>query len=760
MAKKLNKKQSKSHQLAKARGQHNARPLLEEALRMLRRGNSDRALKLAAEALDLAATDAEHEAAQQLLAETHFRAAMEGPPAQRLARLEQALTLTPSDPRLLIQQGVALWQAGNLSAAAAALEQAAELAPAHPGLAYLRQLARLAQGESWQAEGLTEAEANTLRTVQALIEQQATLPTPAPTLAPQPGVWQALHQLAQGDSTTAAAPLKAAADHATAPDVKRLLRYYQGIAAIRLENGTAAQTAWQQAQGLASPTPWLAENLSLRLRDQATELAAQKKWAAIPALTRQTPDQLSDRILADTIGLAHFHLGYEAAQAEQWGRAAQHWRQAEAWAGNRQIAQNLALAEEAVGNWEAAAQAWREMARRRPRSRNHPDYLDDNQVAGIWRHAAECYRETGNIPEAITCLKTAIKYAKQDADLRLDLADALLANEQVDASLNELGRIVEIAPNHVGALMRLGTLMLDKWGEDSRPIWRRVLALEPTNLEARAGLSQAYTRVIQVPWHPMGGGKGEKALIEEALQEVGDYAPFLVELGLFYQHERSEHDLSRAYLLRAAALDPTDPATLSIILHELLHVGQSGDVEQLVEMARALPRLLPVFWFTQVEQALGCEVGEEWRTRFLDEAVALAEQPHVAESKAALLIKAYEVSDNAEDRTLVAHVEQRIRAEIPESGGVEFIEALRALDADNLRAAKQHFNKAKRQARRAKDSTALAFIEEMATLTLHGPPGPLSPAMLARLMELFPDGPPSLEQLERLPDDFFDDLYF
>lgn len=760
MAKKLTKKQSKSHQLAKARGQQNCRPLLEESLRMLRRGNPDRALKLATEGSELATTAAERDAAQRLLAEAHFRAALEGPPAQRLARLEQALALTPTDPRLLVQRGVALWQGGDLPAARKELDRAAEVEPTRPGLAYLRQLARLALGEVWQTEGLTESEANTLRTLHALLAKEPTLPDAGPTLATQPGLWQALHQLAQGDATAATVSLKEAADHATAPDVKRLLRYYQGIAAMRLGDGATAQAAWQQAQGLASPMPWLVENLALRLRDQATELAAQEKWSAIPLLTRQTPDQVQDRILAETIGLAHFHLGYEEAQAERWARAAHHWRQAEAWAGNRQIAQNLALAEEAGGNWEQAAQAWREMARRRPRSRSHPDYLDDNQVAGIWRHAAECYREVENIPEAITCLKTAIKYAPKDADLRLDLADALMANEQADASLNEVRRILDLAPDHVEALLRLGTLLMDKWNEDSRPIWRRVLELEPTRIEARMGLSEVYLKLIQWPWHILTQGKGREEIVTEALKHLSDYAPFLASLGLLYRNVYHDNARCCEYLLRAAETDPTNARVVSLVLHELLHVGQAADVERLFEMARTLPRLLPDFWFGQVEQALGCEVGEAWRTRFLDEAVALAEQPHVPASKAALLIKAYEVSDNAEDRTLVAHVEQRIRAEVPESGGVEFIEALKALDADNVRAAKQHFNKAKRQARRAKDASALEFIEEMATLTLHGPPGPLSPAMLARLMEMFPDGPPSLEALESLPDDFFNDLYF
>ena len=48
------------------------------------------------------------------------------------------------------------------------------------------------------------------------------------------------------------------------------------------------------------------------------------------------------------LAVAHAHLGYAAAQANDWSTAAQHWQEATTHNASRQLFQNLALAREAL----------------------------------------------------------------------------------------------------------------------------------------------------------------------------------------------------------------------------------------------------------------------------------------------------------------------------------------------------------------------------------------------------------------------------
>jgi tetratricopeptide (TPR) repeat protein len=124
MAKRVSKKRSKNNRLLRARAQKDPIPLLREALRMLRRGNHDRALKLANDGLYLASSKDEQSKAQEILAEIHFRAAMQSSPSEQVVRLEKALALRPNDARIRFRYAIALWRVNRLPAALNALEKA------------------------------------------------------------------------------------------------------------------------------------------------------------------------------------------------------------------------------------------------------------------------------------------------------------------------------------------------------------------------------------------------------------------------------------------------------------------------------------------------------------------------------------------------------------------------------------------------------------------------------------------------------------
>src|SRR5205823_1768716 len=159
------------------------------------------------------------------------------------------------------------------------------------------------------------------------------------------------------------------------------------------------------------------------LNQRIIDAAKQGDWQEAINLINSEPARIDDPSLKEIAGLAHYNLGYEAAKAEKWEIAARHWRKAGEQLGSCRLAQNLALAEEALENWGDSADAWREMVRRRSRKADNPDYLDNNQVAAIWRRAAECYRKDDEVDEAITCLKTALKYAENSMELRLVITD-------------------------------------------------------------------------------------------------------------------------------------------------------------------------------------------------------------------------------------------------------------------------------------------------------------------------------------------------
>ncbi len=757
MAKKLSKKESKRRFVQQARIRQETGPLLAESMRRLRRGNMDQALTLAMDALSMAEQDDERHRAQQVVAEVLFRMAMLGTEEGRLARLRGALEASPDDARIRFHLAVTLLRAGQANEALREMDAVAAKEPERPGLAYLRQLARLAQGKATSETGLSADEVTTLRAARHLMQKQnrAPLVLEGAPLGQSAEAWQAL-ELMRRDP--AAAPIEALEQAANALEdgaIQRHLLYYKGVAAMRAGEATAARQAWLDGQARGLATPWLTEALAYSLRERAVQLAAAEAWAEIVELGAQAPDQIEDRILAETIGLAYFHLGYEAAQAGKWLRAAQEWRRAEPYIRNRHLAQNLALAEEALNNWKQAAEAWRAMARRRPRSTDHPDYLTDSQVAGIWRRAAYCYRQVGDPAEAITCMRTAIKYDPQDTEFRRELVSDLLDNDQLDAARNELERTLAIAPDDVATLIQLASLNLELglWrGGESIPLWRRALAVEPQNQEASEGLARAYVQKIE--WAPMHGDEGVDALIEQALTELPNHPRLLLGVARSFQ-KRQVPARARELYLRAYEIAPEEVPSVSILLHELLHLDGDKLVEEMLPRVREIPLLLPGFWFNQSERVLHCKLDPTWVICFSDEAIKLAGRPHVPETAATLLMSAYEILGPTAPSELKDYYSKRIRNEAAACGGPEFVAALEAVAKDETSAARRLFNQAKRAARRSKDKSALAFIEEIEEAAFALPGSKINFGVLERLMDLFPDGPPSPEILARLLDEDF-----
>jgi tetratricopeptide (TPR) repeat protein len=664
------------------------------------------------------------EAARQLLAEVHFRAAAGMTEAvSRLEHLDKALGYAPGLGKLHYYRGLALWQLDRLSEAIPELDAAFEAEPERPRLAYLRQLARLAGGQPWKADKLPAAEANTLLVVAQLLRAKTTEPVvaalPGPTLGEGSALWQALLEMRRDASAAPVELLHQATTENTRRPVQAILLYYLGVAAARAGATGEASSAWVKARSVGLETPWLRQNQTVFLQERAIEDTLTGRWQEFLDAVRQVPLPPGDPLLAELVGIAHYHAGYAAAQTGRWRVAAEHWRQAQELHGSRNVAQNLALAEEKLGHWKQAADAWREMIRRRPRKPEHADYLSDAQVAFIWDHIAECYDRAGVTGEALVTLKNAAKYAPDSVDRRLKVVDALVGDERDEAAINELQRILELDPQHEDALMRLGALYKQSWRQDPMPIWRRVLETNPASTEAREELAEAYLAQVAPkfgqPQRFMLYGPSTPretvSLLERALKEVPGHPKLLYQMG-FELMEMGKKKEGLPLLIEAYDAAPTDAGVVGNVFHELLHSQASDEVTKRLPQVRQIPGLRPAFWIQQGESVLECKLGEDWAERFFNEALQLVGRPWVDDTWAGIMLQIVETADGTEAKDLAATYAERVAAEAPASGAREYLEARRIFEhKHDAKAALKLLRKAQQAARAAKDQGVLLMAE-------------------------------------------------
>jgi len=729
MASKKNKRRNRSSQ---------ARPVskpildyatsLERAQRALEQNQADSALYYAEKAAEFVNTERNPQAGaavHQFQAEAHFRLAANSPLArEQEIHLDAALSLYPNETRFHFQRAIALIRQSRLDDAATALDKAS----GHPGVAFVGALLRVAANQPWEEKGLTPEEANTLHLLQAVHQNRPA--AELRQLAQQPllasnEIWQRLLDLRSDPNAATPEQLQTLAEPLASRPAQGILHYYAGVAALSQGRRNKAGEAWGSSVASGWNAPWLTENSEYMGREGVISLAQEEKWAEIVAIAEKIPGSVSDRILSETIGTAYFTLGYQAAEVADWPKAAGYLRAAGKFVGGRTLAQNLALCEEALENWDAAADAWREMARRRPRSENHPDYMTDAQVAALWVHAAECYDHSEYInDEVVNCLRTAVKYAENDVEVRTKLVDALIQADKEDAAENELARILEIDENHIPTLLRMAHIQTEKWGGDPAPFFKKVLANEPNHQEARDGLADYYIEQV-IPEHisPSIFGRllGRVAskpikLLQDALQDLPGHPRILLALGLEYREAGKKKEASAA-LQEAYRADPTQLSVVGTAMHELLHLKESTVVENIIAEVRQMPNLLMRFWIDQGEQVLACELEKSWAIRFFDESLELADKKRGSDSPAAALVQIIDATfeKNADDLTKLYL--DRVRAEMPESGILEYTEArVTFREAKDVKKAQRLLRKAKRMAQKMGDPALVSEMDALESL--------------------------------------------
>jgi tetratricopeptide (TPR) repeat protein len=679
----------------------------------MRHGKMRQAVDAAAKALPAAGSPEQRTAAHEMLAEVHFRIAMDTSGLEtRLQALDEALRHTPDAPRLRFHRAITLLRSGRLSEALADLDIVAAREPQRKGLPYIHQLARLANGLPWQPQGISPAQANTLRLVEGLLHSR---PRSTPPLTIEPPLlgrslemWSALAAMQSDATATPVSLFKIACDCDSRKSISRTLYYYRGVAALRQSDLPLARIAWSSAQAAGFVMPWLDHNLVGVQRQQAIASVGAGQWDKVVDLASHISSDSEDKVLAETVGIAYYHLGYDAAQAGQWSKAVQQWRKAAEHVSSRYLAQNMALAEEALGHWAEAAQAWREMVRRRPRREDHPDYLTDAQIAALWSHVADCYERDGDDDEVITSLKNAVKYKPDDAALQTRLGDHLMSLGRQQTAENALNAALEADPQNVDALMRLADLYASSWHRDPRPFWRRILAIRPTHAEVRDAMAEYYVRNTRLAF--VFGTEGSEAWqrqikhLEEGLRDLPDHPKILASLGTACVRV-NDKPRARECLLRASQLAPQDVGIAFEVLHELLHLSDSNDIKEVLQRVHQIPNLLPAFWLDEARSALHCKLTLGWIMRFFDEAIALITvRPELEETPASILVQAFEITHKEHNTDLLKQIEARIRSEAAETGAVEYIEAYQAhLDPKTGRKPADLLRKAQQAAHKVRD---------------------------------------------------------
>ena len=448
------------------------------------------------------------------LAEAYFRRALTRTvPAEQVADLRQAVTLVPADLPYHYHLGLALHRDGRPVDAMAEYRTVLGRDPRWPGVAFVLALAALEQDATIDLTALpgsTPSIQAALAPVQALLRGQRG----APADDALNRLWQGLQALAQPTGAAEALTLLDDTRPLSTAQATVTRRYYRGVALARAGDHAGALGAWRNVSAERFARPWLEHNIAAALqRDGGALLAPDDLVGTSPEAQRLRGLATRDASFAARVVRQLDTLARDAATAGEWARAVAAWEQAREFVGlhaslgsPRPLLHNLALAYEALDLWSEAAEAWRALLRTRPRRTRRVDAdatqavtptaapagsLTEEQWAWVRARVIACYKKAGQPGEAVGLFRQAIKADPDDLDTRLQLVDALLANQQDQAASNELERILAIDPQHVEARLRQAALDVEQgYLIRAMATFRDVLAREPGRDDVRRTLAQ------------------------------------------------------------------------------------------------------------------------------------------------------------------------------------------------------------------------------------------------------------------------------
>ena len=685
------------------------------------------------------------------LAEAYFRRGLNltygrsHDPQAGLSDLEQAAGLRPDDARYIYHVGLAAHHLGELERAIPAYRAARKIDGGFAErAAYPLALALLQSGQDatrdpvWSA--LTTEEQENLSQALAFRRRPYTLPPNAPL------VWRGLAALDAGDHQQAQAALQSIAESPAHPIEGGMAHDYLGVLAARDEDWDEARRQWSAARAAGLVTPHLAGNLGELFHRLAEERLvtgdAEGARAAAEEALRHRP---RDKRLGELVSQACQRLAHEAASAGLWSIALDHWETADATAGaSFRLAYNLALAYERGEEFFDAGEKWREALRRRPRRADHPDAIDDEQIALLWRRAAEAYTKAGEYDEAVRVYRQAVKWNPGHIATRLALAEALLTNGQMIAAENELDRILEREPDNIPALLRQGEVIAasGRWwyGPGPTTYWKRVLDLEPDNAIARQLLADYYhdQADLEASW---GYYPGAIEKYELALEYRPQSGPILAALGGCYLR-MGDRASARTYIAEALSNAPSDLNVYDEIIHAWLDVKKPDRAWEVMEQAEATIDDIPYAFY--IAQAYHCirrssNLARPWLERAIEKAPP--DEPVLTIiGEMAVTVQAWEIAEEYLERAIAAG---------QAAGQGHLMRGIVAAQSGDPIAADQHWAEAERIARQEHDAGLVERVQ-MVRIMFTDPP-----ALAGLLTRLRHGSPGDLSDLDLA--DFYDD---
>jgi tetratricopeptide (TPR) repeat protein len=541
---------------------HSPAAFKQKGLSAFRRGDFNAAIDQWSR-LDVAAESVVRSA----LAEAHFRRALSLRDSARcLSDLSRSVELMPGEGRYWYHKGLAHHRADQLDEAIAAYARAAETGASFSRLGFVRGLAEVERHSHVDLEslnGLSTADRAALLPIAALLrnDPQAVLdaqPGNGPDQAGHPHagpastsgsanrpasmLWRGLALLATGQTAQALSALTPSG-HSLKAGAEAVRAYYHGLALAATGDPAAALAEWAAAAARTPTSRLQAAVAGTHLRQARAAIEAGQWPAALASV--DVVLKLSPRHSALTVIqlIARNRLASECAARGEWAAALPHWQHLRTCLEGQPdlgpitpVLQNLAIAHERLEQWEAAAEAWSALLSKLPRrpTKKAPEGLRlsiPEFRAWLRRRVLECYRRAGRPDQAIAHYRNAVKANPDDLDLRLELADALLANEQVIAGRNELERILQKDPAHLDARVRLAEVHRQR-GElyAAEQELRAVLETDPQHALARRGLVDILCERGHAQFN-VGTYSQAKKIYEEALPLTPDDPQLLVWLG-------------------------------------------------------------------------------------------------------------------------------------------------------------------------------------------------------------------------------------
>jgi tetratricopeptide (TPR) repeat protein len=439
----------------------------------------------------------------EALAEAYFRRALtHADDTARADDMQQAFELAPHDLRYRYHMGLALHRSGKPAEAAEHYRAVLHESPTWNGAGLALALAELEQDSMASLEdlpGSTPALRETLEPLRLLLRGEV---PPMPDDADQSVqmLWHGLGLLQAGDS---AARSVLRDNHALSSlHVHAIRQFYQGVAAAQAgDMATAVDLWWEVYQARSVQPAMLEHNLTaglIKVLQAHVDAGTSEEVADLAVQVAESP--LSHAALNALLLAVLDQAAHAAASHANWQRAVKLWSLARGLVSGstslgspRPLLHNLALAYEHLEHWRLAADMWRALLRARPRKARDDaeraadpfDYTDE-QWAWVRRRVITCYQNAGEPGEAVKVFRQAIKNDPEDLDLRIQLVDALLANDQEQAAFNQIDQVLLRNPRHIEANLRLANLYGagGQWGAAERAL-RIVLDQQPEREDVR-----------------------------------------------------------------------------------------------------------------------------------------------------------------------------------------------------------------------------------------------------------------------------------